>query len=134
MDMAHIFSRSCQICRRNNVTILKLPPHTSHMLQPLDKAAFNGMKVSYDQNLVKWQRDHPGDILSKKDFVCLLSKVWETYLTPSMIEKSFKSNGIFDLSVPMRVNPSVTPHSKFEPDKLRPYEEKKRNKRKKATS
>jgi len=96
--------------------------------------AFNGMTVYYDQNLVKWQRDHPGDILLKKDFVCLLPKAWDTYLTLSLIEKSIKSTGMFDPSVPMRVNPSVTHHSKFEPAKLRPYAEKKRNKRKKATS
>lgn len=91
------------------------------MLQPLDKVVFKGMKVSYDQNLSKWQREHPGNILSKKDFVCLLSKVWDTYFTPSLIEKSFKATGIFDLSVPMRVNPSVIDQTKFEPTKLRRY-------------
>ena len=110
-----------KLANENNVTILKLPPHASHMLQPLDKVVFKGMKVSYDQNLSKWQREHPGNILSKKDFVCLLSKVWDTYLTPSLIEKSFKATGIFDLSVPMRVNPSVIDQTKFEPTKLRRY-------------
>ena len=49
-----------------------------------------------------------------------------------MIEKSFKASGIFDVSVPMRVNPSIIDHSKLEPAKLRRYAQMKKKQEEKA--
>ena len=58
---------------------------------------------------------HSGEILLMKDFVCLLLKLWDTYLTPGLIS-CLKAT--VDLSVLMKINPSIIDHSKFEPAKL----------------
>lgn len=46
--------------RENNVSILILPAHCTHKLQPLDLAVFRSCKSQYDRVVEKWLRDHPG--------------------------------------------------------------------------
>lgn len=50
------------------VTIIKLPPHTSHLLQPLDLAVIGPFRTAWDQELVKWQRQNKATKLPKKVF------------------------------------------------------------------
>lgn len=48
------------------MTIIKLPPHTSHLLQPLDLAVIGPFNTAWDQELVKWQRQNKATKLPKK--------------------------------------------------------------------
>jgi hypothetical protein len=41
--------------RHENV-ILKLPPHTSHVLQPMALCIFRPLKLMWDEEIIKWQR------------------------------------------------------------------------------
>lgn len=54
---------------KEQVTILKLPPHSSHLLQPLDVSVFKPIKDRWDAKLVKWQREHPGKKILKKNLL-----------------------------------------------------------------
>ncbi|CAH2109224.1 unnamed protein product [Euphydryas editha] len=53
--------------RKENVTILKLPPHSSHVLQPLDIAVMKSFKDRWNPLLVEWQRLHVGSVLPKSE-------------------------------------------------------------------
>ncbi|XP_029348308.1 jerky protein-like [Acyrthosiphon pisum] len=44
---SHINIQLVEIARANNVTILLLPPHSSHLLQPMDLSVFKSIKTSY---------------------------------------------------------------------------------------
>nr|CAD7203179.1 unnamed protein product [Timema douglasi] len=46
-----------EIARKENI-IVKLPPHSSHLLQPLDLCVFKSLKTEWDAALVRWQRQH----------------------------------------------------------------------------
>ncbi|CAH0715711.1 unnamed protein product, partial [Brenthis ino] len=52
----HVDANVVELAVKNNITILKLPPHTSHLLQPLDVAVFKSFKSMWDKKLVEWQR------------------------------------------------------------------------------
>lgn len=41
------------LARNNHVTILSLPPHTSHKIQPLDKTFMGSLKHHYSENIRK---------------------------------------------------------------------------------
>ncbi|XP_066258180.1 uncharacterized protein [Euwallacea similis] len=49
----HLTIRLIEIASQENVTILKLPPHTSHVLQSLDLSIFKPLKTCWDLKLVK---------------------------------------------------------------------------------
>lgn len=44
---SHISLSVVEAVRQENVVILKLPPHTSHVLQPMDLTVFKPLKLMY---------------------------------------------------------------------------------------
>ncbi|KAL0868247.1 hypothetical protein ABMA27_007778 [Loxostege sticticalis] len=83
--------------KQNNITIIKLPPHSSHLLQPLDleeRPVFKPYKDLWDQEMVKWQRTNKGEKLPKDQFSVTVGKVWEN-LDPNVIKKGFEKSGIY---------------------------------------
>lgn len=83
--------------RNAKITILKIPPHTSHLLQPLDLAVNKSFKDKWDLELVKWQRLNIGKPLPKKVFAKLLGQIWST-LSPAICAAGFHKAGIYPLN------------------------------------
>lgn len=67
----HVGLNILEEATKENITILKLPAHTSHVLQPLDLAVMKSFKDRWDPLLVKWQRSHIGVPLPKSEFARL---------------------------------------------------------------
>ena len=101
---------------KEGITILKLPPHSSHLLQPLDLAVFKSLKDKWDTKLVRWQRQHPGKKIIKKTFSTLIQEVWND-ANPSLIQNGFKQGGIYPY------NKNVIQRHSFDPLALRRWEE-----------
>lgn len=78
---------------KNNITILKLPPHSSHILQPLDLSTFKSLKVKWDAKLVTWQRKNIGKKLPKSEFSKIIGNVW-TDVSADILKEGFKKGGI----------------------------------------
>jgi hypothetical protein len=57
---SHVDAEAVNIAERNNVIILLLPAHTSHELQPLDKAMFKSLKAAFYKQCRYWHCQHPG--------------------------------------------------------------------------
>ncbi|KAF2889922.1 hypothetical protein ILUMI_16251 [Ignelater luminosus] len=53
--VTHISFELIKLAQENQVTIIKLPPHTTHVLQPLDVAVFKGLKTKGDREVCKCQ-------------------------------------------------------------------------------
>lgn len=111
----HVDNRVVTLAQENGITILKLPPHTSHLLQPLDLAVFRSFKTAWDEELVSWQRQNQGMKLPKKIFSEKVRKVWNT-ITPLVIQNGFKKAGIYPF------NASVVPNEKYHPEALKRFE------------
>ena len=60
----------------NKITILCLPPNTSHATQPLDVGVFRSLKVSWRKVLEIHYAD-PFNTVDKDNFPSLVAKVWE---------------------------------------------------------
>lgn len=61
----------------NSVTILKLPPHYTHVLQPLDIAVFKPLKDAWGQILGKWTQQNVGLKIPKKTFSEHVGQCWK---------------------------------------------------------
>lgn len=77
------------------IDILKLPPHTTDKLQPLDVCCFKSLKTKWDRNLAKWSTQHKARRVSKCDFLGLVSDVWGECFKEDLIKKAFEKCGIF---------------------------------------
>lgn len=78
----------------NQVIILKLPSHTSHLLQPMDLTVFKPLKMSYDKAVIAWQRKHYGIKMPKSVFSSIISRVWKD-LDRTILQSGFRKSGIY---------------------------------------
>ena len=67
-----------EMAKEQHVTILALPPHTTHMLQPLDRVVFKPFKTAYRKHCTEFMAGNPGQIINKV--------TWPVYLATHNIE------------------------------------------------
>jgi len=62
LDGHYLHTRNLEVitlARENHVDNICLPPHSTHKVQPLDKAFMGPLKTFYCQEIEKWLRSHP---------------------------------------------------------------------------
>ncbi|KAJ8707707.1 hypothetical protein PYW07_017245 [Mythimna separata] len=110
----HVGLNIIEKARAAGITILKIPPHTSDVLQPLDLSVNKSFKDKWDALLVKWQRQNIGKVLPKKDFSKMIGQIWAA-LEPSVCSAGFRKAGIYPL------NKNAVPPEKFNQVLLRAW-------------
>lgn len=75
---SHLSADIIKNCEENNVSFVCLPPHSTHLLQPLDVAFFRPMKMAWRKVLFKWKVENPkGGVVPKEIFPKLLKQTLE---------------------------------------------------------
>jgi hypothetical protein len=67
--------------RKENGVILTLPPHTSHVLQPMDLCVFRPLKLTWDEEIIEWQRGNYARKLPKSMFSTLRGIIPIVFIT-----------------------------------------------------
>ena len=106
---SHVDSEAFAIAEKENVVILLLPAHTSHELQPLDKAVFKSLKTSFYSQSKTWHNVHPGRSLNKISFSEVFTPAWNKSANRENAVSGFQTTGIYP------VNPLAIPDSAFGP-------------------
>ena len=97
------------LARQLGITMISLPPHTTHKLQPLDRAFFGPLKCYFNQACDQWMVNHPGHRITDYEMAGLFG---QAYVKAASMEKgvnSFKGCGIYPF------NPDVFDESEFAP-------------------
>ena len=89
--LSHVSCATVCYARKKNVTILKLPPHTTDVLQPLDVSVFKSLKEKWGNALHK-RLIKTRTPLSKSEFSTVLSsdEVWRSSFTIERIQNGFR--------------------------------------------
>lgn len=93
--------------RENGVTILCLPPHTSHRMQPLDVSFMAPLTTFYTQEVEMWLRNHPGRCVTISEVGSLFGKAYLRASTPLNAINGFLKTGLCPL------NPTVFTEDMF---------------------
>jgi len=72
----HINVEVSKLCQANKIHLYCFPPHTSHMMQPLDVCFFKPLKVAWSKACEKFKLDHPGCFVDKKVFAEVFKNSW----------------------------------------------------------
>jgi 4-hydroxybenzoate polyprenyltransferase len=75
-------------CYKNDIYLLFLPSHSSHVLQPLDISIFSPLKGTYRRELSKAQIQSDSSPIGKITFLNCYVKARDATLTPSNIKSS----------------------------------------------
>ena len=81
--------------RGNGVVLLCLPPHCSHIMQPLDVRFMKPLSTYYDQELEKWLRNNPGRIVTTFQITELFGHAYVKAATSQTAAMGFRKTGIF---------------------------------------
>ena len=101
--LAHGAPEAMHLFAKHNVTVLVLPAHTSHLLQPFDVVLAAPLKSSFRHFVSEEKSKFRGAALTKaaKTRVTLVRafiRSWRTVATPEACARSFEAVGIFPLS------------------------------------
>lgn len=102
--LRHIF------CRENHITILSLPPHTSHRMQPLDVVFFGPLKKVYNRECDLYMRSKPGEAITVYKIAEIFNKAYSSVVTIGKGVSGFASTGIY------RINPAIISDEDFNDD------------------
>lgn len=110
---SHLNPETIKEAVKNQVIVLKLPPNSTHFLQPLDVGVYGPTKTAWEAILVKFARQNLGVPLSKELFPSLLKALWESpSLGESNVKAGFRRCGVMPLDA------SVIPVSIYESSEL----------------
>ena len=90
---SHLSLDLMEKAKENNVVMMRLPAHLTHLLQPLDRAVFRPVKAKWQSLLVKHARTHTGPV-GKKDFPAMLKALFNESFTIDTIKAGFRSTGL----------------------------------------
>jgi hypothetical protein len=89
------------MCVDNNIIAICMPPHSSHLLQPLDVGCFGPLKRAYG-GLVEAKMRLGYNHIDKLDFLNTYPTAHRTVFTPQNIQSGFAAAGILPFE-PQRV-------------------------------
>ncbi len=80
-------------CKDNKIITLCMPPHSSHLLQPLDVGCFSPLKVAYGRQAERLIRNHVNHI-TKLEFLPCFIAAYNATITKSNILGGFRGAGL----------------------------------------
>ena len=78
-----------------NIQVLGFRPHTTHLVQPLDKNPFSMLDHHWNVGLRRHNTLKGGRKLTKSEFFGLFNVAWYKAMTPHTIQSGFKRSGIY---------------------------------------
>lgn len=86
---SHVSIDVIELARSNQIHMLCLPSHTTHILQPLDVGVFKSLKANYSKACRKYLSDNPGRVITTEAIASLLAVAWPLSVTPVNIMAGF---------------------------------------------
>lgn len=114
--LTHTSLSVIELAIEEGIVIVKLPPHATDKLQPLDVACFSALKKKWSSVLVAWNSEWGASKpITKSVFVNKISEVWHEGLSPDNVKAGFEATGICPL------DRSKYPENRLDPRLLKQY-------------
>lgn len=92
---SHIDLEVSKFCDENGILLYRLPPHSSHILQPLDVGVFSPLKHEWQYAVAKFQQENIGMLVDKRNFARIFNEAYQRTIKLATIVNAFKRSGIF---------------------------------------
>ena len=100
-----------KVMYERDVKVMGIKPHTSHLIQALDRNPFSAFKDAFNAELHKYNCKHGGKYLKKEDFFIVFNVAWEKAMTKKNIIAGFKRSGLWPINrhviTPEQLGPSA---------------------------
>jgi hypothetical protein len=109
--VSHVSIDAIEFAYANNIHLLCLPSHTTHILQPLDVGVFKSFKSNFSKSCSSYISKFPGRVITTEVLSSLVADAWSCSLTSLNIMSGFRKCGLFPL------NPSAVDDRRMAPSK-----------------
>ena len=82
------------LMKEHNVHVFTIPPHTSHLLQPVDNTPFAQFKIQWEIYLTQYNNENRGRCLNKGDFWEIFTLAYNAAMSLKNILSGFRKTGI----------------------------------------
>jgi hypothetical protein len=90
---SHLTTEFDRTCTKNNIIPVCMPPHSSHLLQPLDVSCFAVLKRKYGQLVKQWIR-LGFNYIDKIDFLTVFPEARTIVYKAKTIQNGFTATGL----------------------------------------
>ena len=91
---SHMSAEFDTFCKDHKIITISLPPHSSHLLQPLDVGCFNPLKTAYGKEIENFVKSYITHI-TKTEFLIAFQAAHHAAITKKNIQGGFKGSGLF---------------------------------------
>ena len=95
----HIDLDILQFCKEDQILLYCLPPHSSHITQPLDVGFFGPLKTNWKSAVDSFRMAHIGQQITKEVFARVFKEAWLDTIKPRSIVNAFRGSGIYPVDV-----------------------------------
>ena len=92
---SHYCPATITLAAEHKVILFALPPNTTHLTQPLDRACFAPLKNAWREVHHIFLTNNPGRRVTHNDFSTLFAQAWFKSMTMANITAGFRVTGIF---------------------------------------
>jgi len=92
---SHKTLAAVDFARDNGITLLTLPPHSTHKLQPLDRTIFKTLKCNYNRVCDNWMTCNAGKRITVFDMAELFCKAYDKTAGIEAAKKGFETTGLW---------------------------------------
>ena len=90
---SHINLPVSEFCRDHGIILYCFPPHSSHVLQPLDVTVFGPLKKQWNKSIDDFKSEHKR-AMTKLDFFPVFDKAWKNSTNPRNAISGFRKTGL----------------------------------------
>lgn len=95
---SHISLQAFNFCKENHITMLSIPPHSSHRTQPLDVSFYGPLKAAYRQECNRHMKTRLMSKITLYDVAGLFNKAYVQVANIAKAESGFRATGIYPLN------------------------------------
>ena len=110
---SHVSLGLIEWARKNFIVLFVLPPHCSHLLQPLNVSCFGPMGTAWNAACHHHLRESRGTMVTRYDVCKLGCKAYAATLTPLNIQSAFKRCGVYPFDKTVVNDSDIAPSLSF---------------------
>ena len=95
---SHISIELIELAHANNIHLLCLPAHSTHILQLLDVGVFKSFNSDVSKACSKYLSKHPARVVTNDKLALLVAEAWPSSFTAVNIMSGFKKSGVYPLN------------------------------------
>ena len=96
--VSHIDFHTTMFCKENQILLFRLPPHTSHVMQPADRGFFNVFKGEWRKACSRFSFENPGVVVNKRTFSRVFVEAFDRTARQDIVKSSFRCSGVWPVN------------------------------------